>query len=466
MEDMLLRGALLYSTLAFAGCRYGFNDVPPGTAADAFQPPDASIGGHVVVRVVGEDAETTAGQPIANATVMIVEQDGSVQTLATAADGTVTTAIGGGTTIHVARPSLELGTWFVYTFAGIGGEVSILAGGAPTMTGTTHQMTATLPPYTSMAFTGSNIRGPLRCIVNSAFWPAVPAVTFRFQPGCTNEVIRLLAVAEQGSSIEASLWLDPTSLVDSSTRDATAMAWSGINKYKVSYTGLPTNVTTVGVIGLLPGSAAGDFIPFDRTTNNPTAGAVDLYVNGPPFVTGSRYATALQTSDGSILTVLDPVDGAVGNFHFDPTHLVAAPSAVTLDHATGDIAWNLDSTSSADMIAVQTSFTSSTNKVTWAAYAPAGTTHLTYPKLASSPPQIAPPLDAAWIAPDVEQILLTDYTYVTALNFLDRDLMSWINDGSHLPTGTVSMTMSSGTVARLAPDHRLVELLSQVVVAH
>jgi len=182
-------------------------------------------------------------------------------------------------------------------------------------------------------------------------------------------------------------------------------------------------------------------------------------------VTGSRYATALKASDGSLLTVLDPVDGSVGTFHFDPTHIVAAPTAVTLDHATGNIAWNLDGTTSADVIAVQASFTSSTTNVTWAAYAPAGTTHLTYPSFASAP-AIAPPSGATWTVPDVEQIRLADYTYVTALSFIDRDLMGWINDSSNLPTGTVALTMSSGTVARIAPHHRLVELLSHVIAAH
>jgi len=462
---MHLRRALLYSTLAFAGCRFRFDDVSTNGTPDAFQPSDTSPSGHVTVRVLGEDGETTAGQPIANATVMVVEQDGSVQTYATAANGTVIATIGGGTTVHVARPSAELGTWFVYTFAGIGGELEILAGGTPPVTGTTRAMTATLPTFPDASFTGATVRGPLRCLVNSDPFAAMPLVTFNFQPGCAGESMRLLAEAEIGSAIEAHLYTGPTMLADMGALDLSAETWLPIEKYKVVYDGLPANVTSVGVVGLVPGSAVGDFIPFDQCSDTPSGGAVDLYPDGPPFVVGSRYATAMATSDGSMMAILDPIDEVVGTWHFDPTHIVAAPSAVMIDHVSGNVSWQLAGTTSADMIAVQSSFTSSTNVVTWTAYAPAGTTSLAYPKIATEPGAIVPPADATWTMPNVEQIRLSDFNYINALGFIDRDLMRWLDDGSNLPTGTVSLTLSTGAVARIAPQRRLVDLLARVVRA-
>jgi len=77
-----------------------------------------------------------------------------------------------------------------------------------------------------------------------------------------------------------------------------------------------------------------------------------------------------------------------------------------------------------------------------------------------------PPADATWTMPNVEQIRLSDFSYITALGFIDRDLMRWIDDGANLPTGTLSLTLAAGVTARIAPHHRLVDLLANVVAAH
>jgi hypothetical protein len=451
-------GTLLCSTLAIAGCRFGFDELSTSAKPDAFAAPDSSPPGHVTVTVLGEDGETTAGMPIANATVMIAEHDGSVHMFTTAADGSVVAPIDGGTTVHVARNSPELGTWLVYTFAGIGGELAVVAGGHPLVTGSMGHITTTLPPYPDMAFTASTVRGPLRCLVNSDPFVAMPLVTSSFQPGCAGETVKLLAAAAQGTSIEASLYFE-TTLADMAALDESAKTWSPIEKYKVVYEGLPDTVTMVTVIGLVPGLVAGDFIPFDGSSDTPSAGAVNLYVNGPPFVAGSRYATSMSTANGT-LAVLDPIDEPIGTWHFDPTHIVAAPSGVTLDHATGTVNWHLDGTTSADTVALQSGFTSSTNNVRWSAYAPAGTTSLGYPMIPGEPGAITLPADATWAMPNVEQIRLSDFNYVQALGFIDRDLPRWLDDGSNLPTGTLSLAFSTGTVARIAPQHQLLRLVA------
>ncbi len=229
-----------------SACRFGFSEVTP--AVDGELP-----SGIAHVTVFGEEREAAAGQPIADAYVLVLDATGATTIGRTEADGTATVPLFGPSSIHVARPAPDLGEqhWLVYSFAGLDGDPEIQVGGRAPPVAAPQSMTVTVPAFTDAEITETRIRGPARCLdVDQAPTVGTTAV-FSFAAACANEKVQLYA---QGLGYGDPWMWTPLGEVRlaSGTTIAAPTAWQDNEKYSIDYAGLPASVTDVSTMLALP----------------------------------------------------------------------------------------------------------------------------------------------------------------------------------------------------------------------
>ena len=446
--------------MAVSGCRFGFSEVAP--AADADVPVDAAppVPGMARVSVIGEEGETRAGQPIADAYVVVIEATGATTTVRTLADGTVTVPILGASSIHIARPAPDLGAqhWLVYSFGGLNGDPEILVGGRATAPAGAKTMMVTLPGFPDVEITESRIRGPARCIDVEQAPTAGTTATFAFAAACANETVELYA---QGLGYGDPWTWTPVGPVQlSPSGSATApTTWQDNEKYSIDYAALPGSVATVWGLFALPGGAPGtagwgDAIVLDDDWSAMDQGGARLVFDGPPLVAGSMFASFFEDASKAVeRSVLERIDSPFGNRKFDPALIGPEVTVPLADASARGVAWASSDLAGADFVAVATTITTPGAIVTWNAYGPASTTAVTYPNLPAQLATIAVDTSASWSPPRLEIVSLSDFTYATALPILDRDLYWWHDVGAYLPTGTVAAsTAQQPQTARPAPS--------------
>lgn len=456
-----MRGwALVLMTVS--GCRFGFSEVTP--AGDADVPVDAAapVPGVARVTVIGEENEALAGQPIANAYVIVIEANGAITTARTAGDGKVTLPILGGSALHIARIAPDLGAqhWLLYSFTGLNGDPEVLVGGRAAAPAAPQTMSATLPAFPVVEITESRVRGPARCLPIDQVATVGTTATFQFAAACANEKVELYA---QGLGLGSPWTWTPLGLVQLADGGTVAAptGWQDNKKYVVEYGGLPASVAEVWGLLALPGGGFGtaswsDAIVLDDDGVDVELGEAQLVFDGPPLVEGSLIASFFVDESTAVeRSVLERIDTSFGNRQFD-TQLIGPEVSVPLaDASTRAVAWASSNLAGADFVAIATTITMPGAVVTWNAYGPASTTAMTYPVLPVELATIAADTTASWSPPLLEIVSLSDFTYASALPILDRDLYWWHDVGAYLPTGVVACsTAQQVATARPGPASR------------
>ncbi len=428
--------------LTLSACRFGFSDVTP--SVDGGVPADAEVPtpGMARVTVLGEEGESTAGQPIAGAYVIVIEPSGATTSTQTPASGTVSVPIAGSSEIHIARPAPELGAthWQVYSFTHLNGDLDLLVGGRAVPVATTATMTANLPAFTDMGITGSRVRGPAQC-VDSEQAPSVgTTATFTFATICAGTTVPLYAQGLGLGDPWAWLPLGDVTLASGGMTTATS-AWLDNEKYAIQYDGLPASIANLWGVFALPGATAADAIAIDGDDSAVVAGSGQVVLDGPPVVAGSMFATWFDDgNNASGRLTIEHIDQPFGNRHFDLALL--GPSVTVPTVSGGRVQWTSDNLAGADVVAVQAKITLGGAEVTWNAYGPGSLTELTYPTLPASLAMLNLSASALWAIPAVEIVTLPDDSYGSALPIIDRDLYWWRELGTYLPAGTVSIAVA------------------------
>src|SRR4051812_14756518 len=322
-------------------CRFGFDDVEP--KADAQLQADAAvpIPGVARVLVTGEEGEASAGQPIANAEVVVIEGDGTTRVATTDAAGRATVSIAGLSSIHVARHAPDLGArrWLLYSFTGLNGDVDLLAGGRPQPATGTRTMTVTLPAFTDAQITQSRVRGPLHCFTDQVGPSTGTTTVFTYSADCEGKMIPLvaegLAYGEPWSSMDLGVHM----LADGGAW-TTPAAWINHVKMDMLYAGLPSQVTDVNTYVLmpLPGGPPEDPMLYDEGHDTVVAGSATTGIDVPTIVPGSRIASELVRVDTFSVT-LESVDAPFGNRMFDNTKLPPVVTQPVIDQANARASW-------------------------------------------------------------------------------------------------------------------------------
>jgi len=447
-----------FAVTAMCGCRFGFSEVPADVPADE-APAEP---GRARVIVIGEEGEPLAGQPIADAYVVVVEADGATTTARTQSDGTATVTILGASTIHVARPAPGLGAqhWLLYSFSGLNGDPEILVGGRAPAPAATRTMTASLPAFPDVNITESRVRGPARCLEVDQAVTAGPTATFQFAAACASEQVELFAQGLGSGSPWTWTQLGQVLLVNGTTVTAPT-GWQDNIKYYVDYAALPASVDKVWGLLALPGGAPGtqsfgDAIVLDDDSSGIDQSEASLVFDGPPLVPGSMLASFFVDASTAVeRSVLERVDTSFSNRLFD-TALIGPEVTVPLADAPAQtVAWTSSNLAGADFVALATTITLPGAVVMWTAYGPASTKAATYPVLPAQLATIAGSPTAGWSTPRLEIVSMSELSYASALPILDRDLYWWHDVGAYLPAGTIAVsTAQQVTSARPAPVSR------------
>ena len=414
------------------------------------------------VTVVGEEGEALAGQPIANAYVVVIEATGATMTVRTLGDGTANAPILGATAIHIARPAPDLGSqhWLVYSFSGLNGDPELLVGGHAAIPALPGTMTVTLPAFPDVAITESRIRGPGRCVDPEQAPTTGTTATFAFAAICANETVELYAQGLGAGDPETWNPLGPVVLTPGGSVPTTT-PWRDNEKYSVEYAALPGSVAEVWGLMALPGGAPGtaswsDAIVFDDDGSSVAQGGARLVFDGPPLIAGSIIGSFFGDASRAVeRSVLERVDQPFGNRQFATALIGPEVTVPVADPAAHSVAWASSDLGDADFTAIATTITMPGAVVRWNAYGPASTTAVTYPVLPAQLATIAAPATASWTSPVLQIVSLSDFTYSSALPILDRDLHWWHEEGAYLPSGTVAVSEATRpNTGRPAPPSR------------
>jgi len=437
-----VRPSILLS-LALCACRIGFDDV------DTTVEPEVGPTAKIRVTVLGSTEETTVGEPIADAYVVFVAGDSTIQTLRTPDDGVISADVLLGTDVHIARaaPELAANRWLLYSFHAIDSERELLVGGRPPISTAPFTMTANLPAFPVVDFTHSRVRGPMRCVPEIDDSSGT-TVVFKFASACAGETVPLYA---QGIENAPYIYMDlgATTLVDNGTLTP-ATAWLDADKYNVEYADLPASISEVYGFVALPGltSSTGDAIIIDGRSETPDAGGATLYFDGPPLVAGAMIGTALFDGVNGTRLILERLDGDFGNRLFDNELVGAAVSIPIADGGARTLTWTTEQDPTTDVAGVQALVTTNGVEVTWRAYGPGASRAFAYPELPSALSSIVPDPSAQWSVDGIALVTLSDFTYATASALIDRDLEHWAGSAAYLPSGTVSISAAEAASPR------------------
>ncbi len=421
-------------SLALTACRFGFDELAGPTGDDVVDPP--AVPGVARVTVIGEDGQPAVGQPIVDAFVVAIEQDGSTRTWRTASDGTVDIEVLGNTSVHVARPTSSNAEWALSSFRAINDGARIIAGGhpAPSMSAA-RQVTVNLPAFPA-GYTEAWVTGPMMCLTDWAY-AASTTIAVTYDPQCDGKTVELFA-----ASYDIYVSLGSVTLSDGGVVDRTATSWAALDKVGMDYLNLPADVTRAAAYLSFP-VGGGDLIPWGENGDVPdTDGYVGFHFDVPPLMPGMQLIHVFESTTGARV-VYERVDAWPGTRQFDASTLAPVAAAPTTDQGTSQVSWVITPAADADVYWSSIDIATAGTTVHWNAFGPPGATQVTFPEL---PPELAtlmPTSASVWSPPCVVLAGLSDFDYASVVEIVDRDLYWWWAEGLHLPPGTLSLQSTS-----------------------
>lgn len=420
--------------MILTACRFGFDELAGSAGDDVIDPPP--VPGVARVTVIGEDGQPTAGQPIVDAYVVAIEQDGSTRTWRTASDGTVDIEVLGNTAVHVARPTLSNSEWSVSSFRAINDGARIIAGGHPprAMT-TTRSVTVNLPAFPA-GYTEAWITGPMMCMSDWAHDVSSTIALF-YDPRCEGQTVDLFAV-----SYDIYVPIGSVTLTDGAIVDRTADVWTDLDKVGMEYSNLPTDVTSAAAYLSFP-VAGGDLIPLADNVDVPDAqGFVGFALDVPPIMAGTQLVHVFESTTGARV-VYERIDSWPGTRQFDASTLAPVAAPPTTDQGSSQVSWVITPAPDADVYWSSADIVTAGTTVHWNAFGPSGATQVTFPVLPPELARLMPTSASVWSPPCVVIAGLSDFDYASVVEIVDRDLYWWWAEALHLPPGTLSLQSTS-----------------------
>jgi hypothetical protein len=416
-------------------CRFGFDEqsTEDGDNDDDDVIVTPPMPGSARVLVLGEDGRGDAGEPVADAYVVVVEQSGATTTTRTGDDGIANVEILGNTAIHVARP-LGADEWALSSFRAVNDGAYIIAGGQPSLSLSDEKsVTVNLPAF-PIGYDQAWITGPRKCLLDSSS-ALVPQVPVTYDPRCEGQTIELFALA-----YDIYVPLGSVTLTDGDTIDRSSAAWTQLDKVGIDYENVPSDVNTTYAFIAWP-TSTNDRIPMSESGEVPDANRfVGLHFDLPPIVPGTSMIHVFESFTGA-RAVFERIDSWPGTRVFDASMIPPAPPVPSVDVAGAQVQWSPGGAApDADLYWTSTKITIGTTYVHWNAFGPPGATQVTFPALPAELSAIIPPPTAAWTTPRVVLAGLSDFDYQGAIEIVDRDMFWWWSEGVYLPPGTVSMT--------------------------
>lgn len=420
--------------MMLTACRFGFDELAGSAGDDVIDPPP--VPGIARVTVIGEDGQPTAGQPIVDAYVVAIEQDGSTRTWRTASDGTVDIEVLGNTSVHVARPTLSNSEWSVSSFRAINDGARIIAGGHPPRAmSTTRSVAVNLPAFPA-GYTEAWITGPMMCMSDWAH-DASSTITLPYDPRCEGQTVDLFAV-----SYDIYVPIGSVTLTDGASVDRTTATWVDLDKVGMEYSNLPTDVTSAAAYLSFP-VAGGDLIPLADNVDVPDAqGFVGFALDVPPIMAGTQLVHVFESTTGARV-VYERIDSWPGTRQFDASTLAPVAAPPTTDQGSSQVSWVITPAPDADVYWSSADIVTAGTTVHWNAFGPSGATQVTFPVLPPELARLMPTSASVWSPPCVVIAGLSDFDYASVVEIVDRDLYWWWSEALHLPPGTLSLQSTS-----------------------
>jgi hypothetical protein len=422
--------------VSLSGCRLGFDELSGSGAGGDDVITTPPVPGVAHVTVIGEDGEVRAGQPIADAYVVAIEQDGSTSVVRTADDGTADIDIFGNTAIHVARPMGSNNEWALSSFRGLNDGARLIVGGQPPPAmSVSRSLSVTLPTY-PMGYSEAWITGPRKCMVDTAY-AASSTIPLTYDPQCEGQTVELYAF-----SYNLYVPLGTVTFANGATINRTTSTWMDLDKVHMEYFNLPADVTSAGVYLSFPASG-GDLIPIGDNGNTPDSEHyVGIVIDIPPVKPESLLVHAFQSATG-VRFVYERIDSWPGNRMFDGSTLAPAPPSPMINAGTSQVQWTAGSAPDADAYWSSTDLTIGGTLVHWNAFGPSASTQVTFPVLPPELALIVPTATSTWSPPRIVLAGLSDFDYASVVEIIDRDIFWWWSEGLHMPTGTLSLTSTA-----------------------
>jgi len=214
--------------------------------------------------------------------------------------------------------------------------------------------------------------------------------------------------------------------------------WKSQTKIVLEYDNVPSEITKVGgVVGIPTTGDTGLLVVGDSNATPDATREADVHLDVPPIGPGTVVVSWFESLAGT-RAVFERVDSLPGVRIFDFGKL--APSVPPPAVGAGQLAWQRPENDASDLYWAKTDIAMTTTTVHWNAFGPSDGAPIAYPALPAELAAIMPGAGASWTPKAFVLATLSDFTYATIVEVVDRDMAWWYGNGLYLPTGSVSLS--------------------------